>query len=184
MNRLSFTDIYNLKKQTKDIGYCNILTDEIYKILYKTNIWDTEEVLVVEDYDFPNRNEPPGSRDRAEYVTTEITKFLNYYGILFVRLSNSSADCRTYIHTFVLVLLGDNSIWRIESYGGDPLDFNVCGNIIYTTRLVEWPTMINDIKRLFVMSPGSERVAYWNGLFSGNATVDTSFDMDITFTHK
>ena len=144
-----------------------------------------EEVLVVEDYDFPNRYEPQGSRDRAEYVTNEITKFLNYYGTLFIRLSSSYAECWTYLHTFVLVVLDDNSIWGIESYGGDRLDSTIAGDIIiYKTRLVEWPTIINDIKRLFMMSPGSDRVAYWNGLFSGNAVVDILLDMDITFTHK
>ena len=104
MNRLSFTDIYDLRKQTKNIGYCNILTDEIYKILYKKNIYETEEVLVVEDYDWSNRNELPGSSNRAEYITDEITKFLDYYGAVFITIANSSGSDRTYTHTFVFVL--------------------------------------------------------------------------------
>lgn len=145
-------------------GYCNLTVDAVYLQLFGRRKLETdirplaEEVNETEKY--------------VDYVIANIAEQLDTHGLCIIELRDSPGAEALLIHTFILFLI-DNHIYRLESYGKSiysPKGDNY--ETLYSTRIVEWPTYLSDLRRLINMDPGTARVWYWNGLFSAEETDD------------
>ncbi len=170
---LSFHQIYDLKVKTDKIGYCDLTANKLFYILYNREYDTYNDVPILEEYDDHD------ILTKNEYIINHIRNDLFINGISFITISNSTGEDKTFTHIFTLFLTDKGEIIRLESYG--KYDYTKrCGNSLYSTRLVEWNSYETDLLKLFSYKPGLERIAYFNGLFSGNETQDTLFDLDVT----
>lgn len=91
-------------------------------------------------------------------------------GCCFVYLADSATDPAK-VHYFTLFNLAEG-IFRLEAYTEPE-------GRLYGPRLVEWPTYLEDLDTLAQLEPSSQRIAYWNGLFSARETEDSGDDIII-----
>ena len=174
----SVNELFDLRNELKDIGACDETNDAIFNKLYG----DTEktEIFLIEEYDDSSQD-----RSYSRFVIDVVGDRLLQDGVVFILLRNSSGDDRTLVHEFTIFKI-DNDYYRIESYGitryvpiqGDKMRQEF--NSLYCTRIVEWPTFRTDLSNLIEIEPGNIRLAYWNGLFSANETVDNDEQIDVT----
>lgn len=119
------------------------------------------------------------------FIIENINKILHKVDPIEIR--NSSGSDATLIHEFVLFKI-DDRYYRMESYGKTSYIIvkhkpkRICESL-YTTRIVEWPTYDFDLIKLLTIH-GSERILYWNGLFSADEKLDNDFDLDIKLVYK
>lgn len=162
---------------TRDIGYCDVLVDEIYKILFPNKTF--EAVPLIEEYngDFCD--------EYIHYVMDEINKELTINGVAFIDLSDSSGEDKSFTHRFILFNTS-SGIVRLESYGkGIIYEYTSSGlrkksgYVLYKPRIIEWSTCFNDLTTLLKLEHGKNRVNYWNGLFSAAEEYDTDEFIDV-----
>ena len=173
----SIEDLYNLRDELRDVGFCNLTTQLINDKLNNSVV----DIFLIEEY------ETSGSLSSyLEYTINKIDEFLQKYGYITMAIRNSSGDDATLAHVFALFLIAGDC-YRMESYGKTTLVITrkkvieTCSSL-YKTRIVEWNTYDTDIIKLFKMPSGPDRLSYWNGLFSSNEQHDIEGDLDITLT--
>jgi hypothetical protein len=161
-----------------DTDYCNVLSDRVWEFINKNQM--KYEGLIQEDWE-----EYAPNKQYQEYAIERIQRELNEKGIAFVQLANSTGHGKTFIHEFVLFNTNTGPV-RLESYGQDEIYEVVEGKakrlpgyVLYCGRILEWPNWENDITTLLTISPGPERLNFWNGLFSANEKNDTDQQIDI-----
>ncbi|CAH6419570.1 Hypothetical protein POVR2_LOCUS75 [uncultured virus] len=171
-------ELLELRDKYREEKYCELLGESLYREHYGEAHSHEDDRLLAEEYE-----DGPRSVSYASYVASEVMKLLVANSRCMVTLSNSSGEDKTMVHVFTLYLV-DSSIYRLESYGTHAYD--IVGDRIarvdmslYEPRIVEWPTMQYDLTKLVSMRAGSDRVAYWNGLFSSRELEDTEFEMDV-----
>jgi hypothetical protein len=166
--------ISHLSEMTKDSGYCDQTYEKIYYFLHGKELG--EDLLLLEEWE-----DWSGAKDNGlsygDYCTQIISQQLEQFGHCFITIANSSGEDKTFIHLFVLFAT-ESSVYRIDSYGsfGNP---NKEDQIIYKTKITEFLSYKQDLAKLMNHQPGSDRISYWNSLFSANETCDTSFEMDM-----
>ena len=176
----SLLEIINLRDSVtniRDIGCCDVLVDEIYKVLFPNKTF--EEVLLIEEYngDFGD--------EYIRYVMDAINNELITNGVAFIELANSSGEDKTIFHRFILFNTS-SGIVRLESYSRQIIYEYISsgaikkrGYTLYEPRIVEWPTCFNDLTILLKLKHGKERISYWNGLFSSIEEHDTNEFIDV-----
>lgn len=173
-------DITNIRDnalKTPNSDYCDILSDEIFRLIYDR---DQEEHILIEEWEEFSTNMP-----YEEFVIDQITKDLIENSVSFVKLSNGSSET-TFVHHFVLFNT-DIGIIRLESYGtGFMYNYDNNGNVIvlpgyslYCGRISGWSTWQEDLTRLLTINYGDERVNLWNQLFLSRETMDNEYQIDV-----
>lgn len=176
---MNIVSLYKLRDKLSDIEYCNITSEKVNYLLYGDD--ELEEMYLSEEYDNYD-----GNLNYPSYVIKQINDILFTHGVVTISIRNSSGSDATLMHEFVLFLI-DNRYYRMESYGKTSyIKINkkikqICESL-YTTRIVEWPTYDLDIIKLLTLD--TDRLSYWNGLFSSDEKIDNDFNLDITLKYN
>jgi hypothetical protein len=180
----SLQNLYDIKETCRTIGYCDLTANFVYEYIYKSEI-DIENVRVLKE----EWEDLQDETHYSDYVVGEIIKELSNNYFCLVQLSNSSGEDKTFIHIFSLFLI-DGDVYRLESYGKKFYNFDsreIEYISLYCSRIVEWPTYIDDLTKIINHRPGKERLSYWNGLFSANEENDTDcklLEVELTVAPK
>lgn len=155
---------------TRDIGYCNVTAEVIYRSVTGRSPDCNEQICPYEELIDGISVMTPNIHDYTNLVTNNIDSELARVGIVLINLRNSSGEESLWCHTFIISLVG-NDVYRIESYKDE-----------YTTRMAKWPEWREDI-RLLLETPVCDRLIHWNRIFGVNEVDDEDYGpIDVTIT--
>lgn len=102
----------------------------------------------------------------VDYIERELqSNGLAYVDLFNIDISEPEGPLVGFVHCFVLYI-NKGSVYRLESYVDT-----------YPPRAVLWETYVDDLKSLLSKAPGTERLEYWNTLFSCDERIDTPSDL-------